>query len=149
MANASQELPFTFDSPKTFSDFKELIEGRSETDQITIVKRLLILYNIKLDGHNRVHVENLSSILMEKVVELGNCKIEVDLDLITKYRQHSVELCSLYANAFATWCKKEIQSLRDSFNRKSTYAAGGDRSWEIREDVEESKPISRIPKIIP
>lgn len=38
MANASQELPFTFDSPKTFSDFKELIEGRSETDQITIVK---------------------------------------------------------------------------------------------------------------
>ena len=119
MLQASKELPYTFDAPTCFADFKELVKDRSLNEELVIVKRLLILYNVKLDGRNRLHMENLSCILMERVVELGNAKSDQEGgEKLVKYREQAVQLGRLYPNAFAKWCKSEIQILRDSFNKK-------------------------------
>lgn len=50
---AKNELGYVFTIPETHAKFLELIENRSIDDQMTIIKRIRILYNVKIHPQNK------------------------------------------------------------------------------------------------
>ncbi|KAJ3335520.1 nucleolar complex protein 14 [Kappamyces sp. JEL0680] len=133
MSHASEELPYTFEAPESLDDFLELIDGRSDDDQITVVKRLLILYNVKLTGANRPKMERLAVILTERILQLAD-EEAVDLALIKRYQVHSVELCKTFPLLFSKWCKSRVLSLQNALikgiaSKKSVFPVPGDLIW--------------------
>jgi nucleolar protein 14 len=116
MKEAEKELPFTFEAPSNLNDFMELIEGRSSEDQIVIIKRLRVLYSVKVNGLNKAKMEKLGVILTERIIELA-AEDNIDLELMQKYQQHSSELCKLYPGRFSEWAKNRMASLRSQLNK--------------------------------
>lgn len=120
MKEAAKELPFTFEAPNSLNAFMDLIANRSSEDQIVIVKRLRVLYNAKLSSENKGKMEALTHILAERVVQLGS-EQPVDIELISKYQEHYVELARQLPVGFAKWCRTKIGSTRDAFNKAMAY----------------------------
>jgi nucleolar protein 14 len=113
---ASASLPFTFEFPNNYEEFMDLIKDQSTENQLTIVKRLRILYSVKLAKENKEKMNRLMVILLKHTMDLSNSG-SMDLEVIKGFTEHVIELCRQSPHAFAAWCQSRILFLRDRLNK--------------------------------
>ena len=116
MKIAASELPYVFEAPNNYEEFFELIDNRSNEQQITIIKRLQVLYNPKLSRDNVAKMEKLTCLIADRIINVSTESVP-DMALINEYRNILVSLARDHPAAFGKWCKKHIVQLRDSLNK--------------------------------
>jgi nucleolar protein 14 len=114
-AAALKELPYTFEAPQTYDDLVSLFKGWSAADQLTIVERLIILYNPKLGPDAREKLVKIMELLFEHldVSSAGN----VDMEYIKGLEKHLIGLCRQSSVPFARFAKEKITNVRDCLNK--------------------------------
>ncbi|KAI8906713.1 nucleolar protein 14, partial [Gorgonomyces haynaldii] len=111
------ELPFTFDAPQTYEDLLQLFQDRTFEEHITIIERLRILNNHKLGPTQKQNLELLMTHLVEHMDTAALDEEGVDMDYLRQLEHHTVELCTLFHERFATLSRAKIIMLRDNFNK--------------------------------
>lgn len=116
MLIAAKELPFTFEAPANGEEFAKLIDGQSLENQITIIKRLQVLYNVKLSPENNEKIQTLLMILLEHVIDTSaEC---LNMDKVKGYLAQIVEIGRGFPTGFGHWCTARLVYLRDSLIKK-------------------------------
>jgi nucleolar protein 14 len=112
-------LPYTFDCPQNYEEFGNLIGQHSLENQLIIVKRLRILYSIKLAKENKEKMNRLLVILLKHGLDLSAIQ-PLDVAAIIGFNEHVVELARQLPYAMASWCQSRILFLRDRLNKSLT-----------------------------
>ncbi|XP_020623752.1 nucleolar protein 14-like [Orbicella faveolata] len=103
---SKKELPFTFKAPKSFEEFKELIEGWSYKEQLTIIERIKACHNPKITPENKPKMEALFSILLEYVGDLSLMG-SAGLKMIDKVTRHLFDVAQ-YSPVHSAKCMQQI-----------------------------------------
>lgn len=111
---AGKELPFTFKAPKSFSEFKELINGWSYQDQLTIVERIKACHNPKITPENKPKMEALFDILLEYVNDLSLMGSE-ELEMIDKLSRHLLDVAQYSPLHSARQMQQIVKDIHKSF----------------------------------
>lgn len=103
---SKKDLPFTFKAPKSFAEFKELIEGWSYKEQLTIIERIKACHNPKITPENKPKMEALFSILLEYVGDLSLMG-SAGLKMIDKLSRHLFDVAQ-YSPVHSAKCMQQI-----------------------------------------
>ncbi|KAM7449136.1 nucleolar complex protein 14 [Porites harrisoni] len=120
---AGKELPFTFKAPKSFSEFKELINGWSYQDQLTIVDRIKACHNPKITPENKPKMEALFNILLEYVNDLSLMGSE-ELEMIDKLSRHLFDVAQYSPLHSARQMQQIIKDIHKSFTENRDRLGG-------------------------
>jgi nucleolar protein 14 len=110
-------LPYTFECPNNYEEFEQLLSQHSLENQLIIVKRLRILYSVKLAKENREKMNRLLIILLKHSLDLSSNQ-PLNLPAIMGFMEHVVELGRELPHALASWCQSRILFLRDRLNKQ-------------------------------
>jgi nucleolar protein 14 len=125
MQKARQELPFHFEAPQTSEDFAVLTENRNSEEIETIIKRLRVIYNVKLGSENRPKMLKLMKILLKRIIDVGETE-DIDYSQLQAIDGHFVALARQFPIMFSKWCHSRIVYLRDRLNKHKTFPQAGD-----------------------
>lgn len=120
---AGKELPFTFKAPKSFSEFKELIDGWSFQDQLTIVERIKACHNPKITPENKPKMEALFNILLEYVNDLS-LKGSEELEMIDKLSRHLFDVAQYSPLHSARQMQQIVKDIHKSFTENRDRLGG-------------------------
>jgi len=123
--------------PKTYDAFTELLEGRCEVDQATIIRRIIVCHSIKLKAENRNKMERFYAILVKHMRTIA-MQAEPPFKLIDAITRELFDLSPSLEEAVAPVFQKRLAIMNDTFTRSLAVHQDGEQlasKWPSRGDL--------------
>ncbi|ORX48425.1 Nop14-like protein [Piromyces finnis] len=114
---AKNELGYVFSIPESHSKFLELIKDKSIQDQMTIIKRIRILYNVKIHPQNKDKLTYFFGIILQHLNYLTN-KSEVSFDEINRYTRCILSFAFQFIEYFNDYAKNKLIQIEKKITKK-------------------------------
>ncbi|XP_046571254.1 nucleolar protein 14-like [Haliotis rubra] len=113
---AAKELPYTFEAPDNYDALLDMLHGRSDTDQLTIIERIRKCHHASLADGNKAKMETLLQLLIHYYGRLALQEVP-SLSLIDKLTGHIYDLTQSTPNVAAETLQEIIQNQQADFTQ--------------------------------
>lgn len=106
------ELPYSFSAPTTYTEFLELMSGKSAQDHSTLLDRLRVLYPIRLAAENKE--------IMHKILQftIKYCDDILDFDIVKALEKNIIDIAKQFPEEFGQYCLVRLQDIQSVFNKR-------------------------------
>jgi len=105
--HAKNELGYVFSIPETHAKFLELIKNKSIDDQMTIIKRIRILYNDKIHPQNKDKLIYFFGIILTHLNYITS-KTEISFNEINRYTRCIISFAFQFIDYFNDYAKNKL-----------------------------------------
>ncbi|XP_071089794.1 nucleolar protein 14-like isoform X2 [Haliotis cracherodii] len=113
---AANELPYTFEAPDNYDALLDMLHGRSDTDQLTIIDRIRKCHHASLADGNKVKMENLLQLLIHYFGSLA-LQEAPSLSLLDKLTGQIYDLTQSAPNTAAETLQEIIKNQQADFTQ--------------------------------
>ncbi|XP_067656248.1 nucleolar protein 14-like [Haliotis asinina] len=113
---AAKELPYTFEAPDNYDALLDMLHGRSDTDQLTIIERIRKCHHASLADGNKAKMETLLQLLIHYYGRLVLQEVP-SLSLVDKLTRHIYDLTQSAPNVAAETLQEIIQNQQADFTQ--------------------------------
>ncbi|ORX88183.1 Nop14-like protein [Neocallimastix californiae] len=114
---AKNELGYVFSIPETHGKFLELISEKSIDDQMTIIRRIRILYNVKIHPQNKDKLTFFFGIILTHLNYITN-KNDISFDEINRYTRCVISFAFQFTDYFNDYAKNKLIQIEKKITKK-------------------------------
>ncbi|XP_069832494.1 nucleolar protein 14 [Dendropsophus ebraccatus] len=107
---AGAQLPFTFDVPESYEDFRSLLGEKSTDQQLTILERIQKCNHPSLAQGNKAKLEKLFGFLLDYITDLAEQE-SPDLQTVDKMVVPLYNLCQMFPEAAADCVRDALRDI--------------------------------------
>lgn len=138
------EIPYTFECPTTHDEFLEIVSGLALEHTPTVVKRIRILYHIKLHPENKTKMAAFLSVLVDHLAYLASTVSPFPSKIIDTLIGHAFEIAQKLPNAAADVFLEKLKTMHSTMTQKMNH-----NSSSAFPDVEDITVLRCLGKVFP
>ncbi|KAI8065864.1 nucleolar protein 14 [Gongronella butleri] len=115
---ANAEIPFTFKCPSTHDDLLRIVKGLQTADVLIVVKRIRILYHIKLSPANKAKMGTFLGVLLDHVAYITSTVTPLAVDIVEALSNHVYEIAHQVPEAAATVFQAKVKQMHTDMLQK-------------------------------
>lgn len=137
------EIPYTFECPTTHDEFLEIVSGLALEHTPTVVKRIRILYHIKLHPENKAKMATFLSVLVDHLAYLASTVTPFPSTIIDTLIGHAFEIAQKLPNAAADVFLEKLKTMHSTMSQKINHSSSA------FPDVEDITVLRCLGKVFP
>lgn len=112
------EIPYTFECPSTHGEFLEIMEPLSHEDAPTVVKRIRVLYHLKLSPENKSKMSRFLSVLVEYLGYVASTVTPFPAETVESLMLQIFEISQQLPEASADVFIEKLKQIHGSMTQK-------------------------------
>ncbi|OBZ82885.1 putative nucleolar complex protein 14 [Choanephora cucurbitarum] len=137
-----REIPFTFECPTTHEAFLEIIEGLEVEDCLVVIKRIRVLYHIKLAPENKQKLSHFFNVLVDHMAYIASTTHPLPKQVLEKISLHVFDLAQQLPEPAAQAFHSKLKKMQAEMAQKMKHNAGS--AWPDVEDITLLRLIGQV-----
>jgi nucleolar protein 14 len=112
------EIPYTFDCPSTHGEFLSIMEGLTTEDALVVVKRIRVLYHVKLSPENKAKMGLFFGVVVDHLGYVASTVSPLPTKVLEALGQHVFEMAQQVPDAAATVFTSKVKHMQADMSKK-------------------------------
>ncbi|ORX45832.1 Nop14-like protein [Hesseltinella vesiculosa] len=117
-STTSAEIPFTFDCPESHDQFLGYLKGLSTEDVLVVIKRIRVLYHIKLHPENKKKMATFLSVLLDHLAYVASTVSPLPTKVLEAISMHIYEISQLVPEPAAATFQAKVKQMHTDMLQK-------------------------------
>lgn len=115
---ATAEIPYTFDCPSTHGEFLSIMEGLKTEDALIVVKRIRVLYHVKLSPENKAKMGLFFGVVVDHLGYVASTVSPLPTKVLESLGQHIFEMAQQVPDAAAGVFTNKVKQMQGDMSKK-------------------------------
>ncbi|KAI8100216.1 nucleolar protein 14 [Halteromyces radiatus] len=112
------EIPYTFECPESHSDFLAIMDGLKLEDTLTVIKRIRVLYHIKISPENKQKMSVFFNVLVEHLGYIASTVSPLPIKLLEALNGHIFEIAQQIPEAATEVYITKVKQMQNNMAKK-------------------------------
>ncbi|CAO3633792.1 unnamed protein product [Cunninghamella blakesleeana] len=115
---SSGEIPYTFECPLTHGEFLSIMEGLKAEDALTVIKRIRILYHVKISPENKQKISSFLGVVVDHLGYVASTISPLPTELLESLCEHIFEMAQQVSDAASDIFISKIKKMHHDMSQK-------------------------------
>ncbi|KAI9246896.1 nucleolar protein 14 [Phascolomyces articulosus] len=143
-SGAKREIPYTFECPSTHEEFLEILNGLDVEDVTTVVKRIRVLYHVKLGPENKAKLSTFIGVLVDHIAYVASTTTPLPHKTLESLIAHTFEIAKQLPTVAADVFVTKLKEMHGTMGKKMYQKQGS-----AFPDVEDITLLRCLGKVFP
>ncbi|KAI9300728.1 nucleolar protein 14 [Cunninghamella echinulata] len=132
---SSGEIPYTFECPLTHSEFLSIMNGLQVEDALIVIKRIRILYHVKLSPENKQKISSFLGVIVDHLGYVSSTVSPLPTTLLEKLCEHIFEMAQQVPEAASEVFSSKVKKMHHDMSQKMKNGNGKSSCLPDVEDI--------------
>ncbi|KAI8388156.1 nucleolar protein 14 [Radiomyces spectabilis] len=140
-SDEKREIPYTFECPTSHSELLEILDGLTVEDVVVVVKRIRVLYHIKLAAENRAKLSTFLGVLLDHISYVASTVDPLPNKVLEDLTAHAYGIAQQVPESAADVFNAKLKQMHNTMAQKINQPGS---AWPDVEDLTTLRVIGQV-----